>query len=54
MPDQNAPPRMRQPRTKEQVRDDIIRLINNNDLSDSNTFLVINGGTGIGKTHSIV
>lgn len=39
---------------KEQVRADILQLIQNNDLSDSNTFLVINGGTGVGKTHTIM
>lgn len=33
---------------------DIIRLIQENDLSDPNTFLVLNGGTGTGKTSSIM
>lgn len=33
---------------------DIIKLIQNNDLSDINTFLVFNGGTGIGKSRAVV
>lgn len=33
---------------------DIQRLIQDNDLSDYNTFLVLNGGTGVGKTSSIM
>jgi len=34
--------------------EDIIKLIQDNDLSDYNTFLVLNGGTGVGKTSSIM
>jgi flagellar biosynthesis GTPase FlhF len=34
--------------------EDIIKLIHDNDLSDYNTFLVLNGGTGVGKTSSIM
>ena len=34
--------------------EDIIKLIQDNDLSDCNTFLVLNGGTGVGKTSSIM
>ena len=33
---------------------DIRRLIWDNDLSDINTFLVLNGGTGVGKTSSVM
>lgn len=33
---------------------DIQKLIQENDLSDPNTFLVLNGGTGTGKTSSIM
>lgn len=33
---------------------DIVKLIQNNDLSDINTFLVFNGGTGIGKSRAVV
>lgn len=33
---------------------DIKKLIWNNDLSDLNTFLVLNGGTGVGKTSSVM
>lgn len=33
---------------------DIQRLIWDNDLSDINTFLVLNGGTGVGKTSSVM
>lgn len=34
--------------------EDILRLIRENDLSDYNTFLVLNGGTGVGKTSSVM
>lgn len=34
--------------------EDIINLIKTNDLTDYNTFLVLNGGTGVGKTSSIM
>ena len=33
---------------------DIQKLIQDNDLSDYNTFLVLNGGTGVGKTSSVM
>lgn len=33
---------------------DILKLIRDNDLSDINTFLVLNGGTGVGKTRAIM
>lgn len=33
---------------------DIQKLIWDNDLSDYNTFLVLNGGTGVGKTSSVM
>jgi len=33
---------------------DIQKLIWDNDLTDSNTFLVLNGGTGVGKTSSVM
>lgn len=36
------------------AREDILRLIRENDLSDYNTFLVLNGGTGVGKTSSVM
>lgn len=36
------------------AREDILNLIRNNDLTDYNTFLVLNGGTGVGKTSSIM
>ena len=45
-------------RTHEQVKEfakqDIINLVQNTDLSDLNTFLVLNGGTGVGKTTAIM
>lgn len=34
--------------------EDIQKLIWDNDLSDPNTFLVLNGGTGVGKTTSVM
>lgn len=34
--------------------EDIIRLVRKTDLSDINTFLVLNGGTGVGKTTAIM
>lgn len=39
---------------QEQTCTNIIRLIQQNELEDPNTFLVINGGTGVGKTHAIM
>ena len=39
---------------KEFAVEDIIRLVRNTDLSDLNTFLVLNGGTGVGKTTAIM
>lgn len=36
------------------AREDILRLIEDNDLTDYNTFLVLNGGTGVGKTSAIM
>lgn len=49
---------MTNPRTLDQhhnyAREDIIQLIRDNDLSDTNTFLVFNGGTGLGKTRAIM
>lgn len=33
---------------------DIIKLIEENDISDPNTFFVLNGGTGAGKTTAIM
>ena len=39
---------------KEFAVDDIIRLVRETDLSDINTFLVLNGGTGVGKTTAIM
>ena len=36
------------------AREDILKLIRENDLSNINTFLVLNGGTGIGKTSSVM
>ena len=39
---------------KEFAVEDIIRLVRNTDLSDPNTFLVLNGGTGVGKTTAIM
>jgi CRISPR/Cas system-associated endonuclease/helicase Cas3 len=39
---------------KEFAVDDIIRLVRQTDLSDINTFLVLNGGTGVGKTTAIM
>ena len=45
-------------RTHEQVKEfaveDIIQLVRKTDLSDLNTFLVLNGGTGVGKTTAIM
>jgi hypothetical protein len=39
---------------KEFAVEDIIRLVRETDLSDLNTFLVLNGGTGVGKTTAIM
>ena len=39
---------------KEFAVEDIIRLVRETDLSDINTFLVLNGGTGVGKTTAIM
>lgn len=39
---------------KEFAKQDIIKLVQNTDLSDLNTFLVLNGGTGVGKTAAIM
>ena len=39
---------------KEFAIEDIIRLVRETDLSDMNTFLVLNGGTGVGKTTAIM
>ena len=39
---------------KEFAVDDIIKLVRETDLSDINTFLVLNGGTGVGKTTAIM
>ena len=39
---------------KEFAIEDIIRLVRDTDLSDPNTFLVLNGGTGVGKTTAIM
>ena len=39
---------------KEFAVDDIIRLVRETDLSNINTFLVLNGGTGVGKTTAIM
>ena len=39
---------------KEFAVDDIIQLVRKTDLSDKNTFLVLNGGTGVGKTTAIM
>ena len=45
-------------REHEQVKEfaisDIIKLVRETDLSDMNTFLVLNGGTGVGKTTAIM
>lgn len=45
-------------REHEQVKEfainDIIELVRKTDLSDINTFLVLNGGTGVGKTTAIM
>lgn len=45
-------------RVHEQVKEfavqDIIELVRKTDLSDINTFLVLNGGTGVGKTTAIM
>lgn len=38
----------------EYAESDIIKLIQTNDLSDINTFLVFNGGTGLGKSRAVV
>ena len=39
---------------KEFAVEDIIALVRKTDLSDLNTFLVLNGGTGVGKTTAIM
>ena len=39
---------------KEFAKQDIIKLVQETDLSDINTFLVLNGGTGVGKTTAIM
>ena len=39
---------------KEFAVEDIIKLVRNTDLSNLNTFLVLNGGTGVGKTTAIM
>lgn len=39
---------------KEFAMNDIIELVRKTDLSDINTFLVLNGGTGVGKTTAIM
>ena len=39
---------------KEFAVEDIISLVRKTDLSDPNTFLVLNGGTGVGKTTAIM
>ena len=39
---------------KEFAVEDIIRLVRETDLSNLNTFLVLNGGTGVGKTTAIM
>ena len=39
---------------KEFAANDIIELVRKTDLSDMNTFLVLNGGTGVGKTTAIM
>ena len=39
---------------KEFAVEDIIQLVRKTDLSDPNTFLVLNGGTGVGKTTAIM
>lgn len=39
---------------KEFAVEDIIKLVRNTDLSDLDTFLVLNGGTGVGKTTAIM
>jgi flagellar biosynthesis GTPase FlhF len=39
---------------KEFAQQDIIELVRKTDLSDPNTFLVLNGGTGVGKTTAIM
>ena len=39
---------------KEFAVEDIIGLVHDTDLSDMNTFLVLNGGTGVGKTTAIM
>ena len=45
-------------RQHEQVKEfavnDIIELVRKTDLSNLNTFLVLNGGTGVGKTTAIM
>ena len=45
-------------RTIKQIRsfatEDILTLIRDNDLTDLNTFLVLNGGTGVGKTVAVM
>lgn len=39
---------------KDFAAEDILQLIDRTDLSDPNTFLVLNGGTGVGKTTAIM
>jgi len=39
---------------KEFAQEDIIQLVRKTDLSDPDTFLVLNGGTGVGKTTAIM
>lgn len=39
---------------KEFAIEDIISLVRKTDLSNPNTFLVLNGGTGVGKTTAIM
>lgn len=39
---------------KEFAKEDIIRLVRETDLSNINTFLVLNGGTGVGKTTAVM
>lgn len=36
------------------AQEDILKLIDENDLSSYNTFLVLNGGTGLGKTSAVM
>ena len=39
---------------KEFAANDIVELVRKTDLSNINTFLVLNGGTGVGKTTAIM